>query len=62
MSTETALRQLHQVVSDYQNHRVSRTTYRFHRRQLLDQLDAWVNGRSSSAEEITKSITVRKRH
>lgn len=64
MTTQDTVEQLHRLVADYHQRSLSTVDYRQHRRHLLDQLDARINGiqqpAPAPAADITDLITRRK--
>lgn len=57
---QITLQQLHQLVEDYNNRRLSMADYRLQRRQLLAELDARINGVQRQEPVETDLITIRK--
>lgn len=64
MSNEPDIQEVHQLVEDYTNRRLSMADYRLRRQALLLEIDARINGvdRPSVAEPEDRLITVRKHH
>ncbi|WP_111642394.1 hypothetical protein [Marinimicrobium alkaliphilum] len=64
MTTEQTVEQLHQLVLDYHQRGLSTVDYRHYRRDLLNQLDARINGvqlpQSRAVPADTDLITRRK--
>lgn len=62
MNTDTTLQQIHQLVDDYNNRRLSMADYRLRRRELLADIDARINGIERTDIPESDLITVRKQH
>lgn len=62
MNTEATLQQIHQLVEDYNNRRLSMADYRLRRRELLADIDARINGIERADIPKSDLITVRKQH
>lgn len=57
---QVTLKELHQLVEDYNNRRLSTADYRLQRRRLLAELDARINGVRALDSTENDLITIRK--